>query len=125
MHLSFPIYIHESFVFGALKLTTTSVEDRYLAKIYSTFNLREPTYDAEFQHFLRGKEIVLSTASLPKISGLTTEQMEAMMRLSCLPEFKDLVSKVQADEASILVKHCHCTKFRLDLCWVLAWPPLL
>lgn len=62
---------------------------------------REPTYDAEFQHFLRGKEIVLNTASLPKINGLTVEQTEAMMRLSCLPAFKDLVSKVQADEVGV------------------------
>ncbi|XP_065449670.1 cytoplasmic dynein 1 heavy chain 1-like isoform X1 [Chrysemys picta bellii] len=69
-----------------------------LARIKLKGTIGEPTYDAEFQHFLRGKEIVLSTASLPKVSGLTTEQMEAMMRLSCLPEFKDLVSKVQADE---------------------------
>ncbi|KAM9149649.1 LOW QUALITY PROTEIN: cytoplasmic dynein 1 heavy chain 1-like [Pangshura tecta] len=69
-----------------------------LARIKLKGTTGEPTYDAEFQHFLRGKEIVLSTASLPKISGLTTEQIEAMMRLSCLPEFKDLVSKVQADE---------------------------
>uniref|UniRef100_A0A8C0GMH1 Dynein cytoplasmic 1 heavy chain 1 n=1 Tax=Chelonoidis abingdonii TaxID=106734 RepID=A0A8C0GMH1_CHEAB len=69
-----------------------------LARIKLKGTIGEPTYDAEFQHFLRGKEIVLSTASLPKISGLSTEQIEAMMRLSCLPEFKDLVSKVQSDE---------------------------
>ncbi|XP_029806677.1 cytoplasmic dynein 1 heavy chain 1 [Suricata suricatta] len=59
---------------------------------------REPTYDAEFQHFLRGKEIVLSAGSTPKIQGLTVEQAEAVVRLSCLPAFKDLIAKVQADE---------------------------
>ncbi|KAM3670253.1 cytoplasmic dynein 1 heavy chain 1 [Ammospiza nelsoni] len=69
-----------------------------LARIKLKGTIGEPTYDAEFQHFLRGKEIVLNTASLPKINGLTVEQTEAMMRLSCLPAFKDLVSKVQADE---------------------------
>lgn len=63
---------------------------------------REPGYDAEFQHFLRGKEIVLSNTPLPKISGLTVEQVEAMMRLSFLHAFRDLVSKVQADEVSSL-----------------------
>lgn len=61
---------------------------------------REPTYDAEFQHFLRGKEIVLSAGSTPKIQGLTVEQAEAVVRLSCLPAFKDLIAKVQADEVS-------------------------
>jgi hypothetical protein len=63
---------------------------------------REPTYDAEFQHFLRGKEIVLSAGSTPKIQGLTVEQAEAVVRLSCLPAFKDLIAKVQADEVSVL-----------------------
>lgn len=63
---------------------------------------REPTYDAEFQHFLRGKEIVLSAGSTPKIPGLSVEQAEAVVRLSCLPAFKDLIAKVQADEVSVL-----------------------
>lgn len=65
---------------------------------------REPTYDAEFQHFLRGKEIVLSAGSTPKIQGLTVEQAEAVVRLSCLPAFKDLIAKVQADEVSFLLR---------------------
>lgn len=60
----------------------------------------EPSYDSEFQHFLRGKEIVLTGMSLPKVKGLTTEQSEAMVRLSRLPAFKDLVAKVEADEVS-------------------------
>lgn len=38
--------------------------------------------------------------SLPKVKGLTTEQSEAMVRLSRLPAFKDLVAKVEADEVS-------------------------
>lgn len=59
---------------------------------------REPTYDAEFQHFLRGKEIVLTAGSTPTIQGLTVEQAEAVVRLSCLPAFRDLIAKVQADE---------------------------
>ena len=63
---------------------------------------REPTYDAEFQHFLRGKEIVLSAGSTPKVQGLTAEQAEAVVRLSCLPAFKDLIAKVQADEVRVL-----------------------
>lgn len=58
----------------------------------------EPSYDPEFQHFLREKEIVLTGTSAPKVKGLSTEQSEAMVRLSRLPSFKDLVTKVQADE---------------------------
>lgn len=69
-----------------------------LARIKLKGTLGEPTYDAEFQHFLRGNEIVLNAGSTPKIQGLTVEQAEAVVRLSCLPAFKDLIAKVQADE---------------------------
>ncbi|XP_007951321.1 cytoplasmic dynein 1 heavy chain 1 [Orycteropus afer afer] len=69
-----------------------------LARIKLKGTIGEPAYDAEFQHFLRGKEMVLSAGSTPKIAGLTIEQAEAAMRLSCLPAFKDLIGKVQADE---------------------------
>lgn len=86
---------------ASLQLEKGGLSERHLAEVFFSLDIREPTYDAEFQHFLRGKEIVLNTASLPKINGLTVEQTEAMMRLSCLPAFKDLVSKVQADEVSV------------------------
>nr|8FD6_A Chain A, Cytoplasmic dynein 1 heavy chain 1,Serine--tRNA ligase [synthetic construct]8FDT_A Chain A, Cytoplasmic dynein 1 heavy chain 1,Serine--tRNA ligase [synthetic construct]8FDU_A Chain A, Cytoplasmic dynein 1 heavy chain 1,Serine--tRNA ligase [synthetic construct] len=69
-----------------------------LARIKLKGTVGEPTYDAEFQHFLRGNEIVLSAGSTPRIQGLTVEQAEAVVRLSCLPAFKDLIAKVQADE---------------------------
>uniref|UniRef100_G1PMK1 AAA+ ATPase domain-containing protein n=1 Tax=Myotis lucifugus TaxID=59463 RepID=G1PMK1_MYOLU len=69
-----------------------------LARIKLKGTLGEPTYDAEFQHFLRGKEIVLTAGSTPTIQGLTVEQAEAVVRLSCLPAFRDLIAKVQADE---------------------------
>lgn len=62
----------------------------------------EPSYDSEFQHFLRGKEIVLTGMSLPKVKGLSSEQSEAMVRLSRLPAFSDLVNKVEADEVSVI-----------------------
>ncbi|KAF4101796.1 hypothetical protein G5714_016596 [Onychostoma macrolepis] len=72
------------------------------AVLLSRINLKglpsEPSFDAEFQHFLRGKEIVLSGTTVPKVKGLSSEQSEAMVRLSRMPAFKDLVSKVQADE---------------------------
>ncbi|EPY87752.1 dynein, cytoplasmic, heavy polypeptide 1-like protein [Camelus ferus] len=69
-----------------------------LARIKLKGTVGEPTYEAEFQHFLRGKEIVLSAGSTPKVPGLTVEQAEAVVRLSCLPAFRDLIGKVQADE---------------------------
>ena len=47
------------------------------------------------------KEIVLKGTSVPKVKGLNSEQSEAMVRLSRMPAFKDLVEKVEADEVSI------------------------
>lgn len=43
---------------------------------------------------------MLTGTALPKVKGLTTDQCEAMVRLNHLPAFKDLVSKVEADEVS-------------------------
>lgn len=69
-------------------------------------SFREPTYDQEFQHFLRGREIVLGSSSVPKISGLSEEQVEGMVRLSNLPAFRDVIGKVEADDVSRLVASC-------------------
>ncbi|XP_077125303.1 cytoplasmic dynein 1 heavy chain 1 isoform X2 [Ranitomeya variabilis] len=69
-----------------------------LARIKLKGTIGEPTYDHEFQHFLRGKEIVLGASSVPKINGLTEEQVEAMMRLANLNAFRDVMSKVEADD---------------------------
>ncbi|XP_073494500.1 cytoplasmic dynein 1 heavy chain 1 isoform X2 [Phyllobates terribilis] len=69
-----------------------------LARIKLKGAIGEPTYDHEFQHFLRGKEIVLGSSSVPKISGLTEEQVEAMIRLANLNAFRDVMSKVEADD---------------------------
>uniref|UniRef100_A0A8C7FDU9 Cytoplasmic dynein 1 heavy chain 1 n=1 Tax=Oncorhynchus kisutch TaxID=8019 RepID=A0A8C7FDU9_ONCKI len=71
-----------------------------LARINLKGMTSEPSYDAEFQHFLRGAEMVLKGTAVPKVKGLTTEQCEAMIILSRLPAFKDLVSKVEADESA-------------------------
>ncbi|KAM4013249.1 cytoplasmic dynein 1 heavy chain 1 [Anomaloglossus baeobatrachus] len=69
-----------------------------LARIKLKGTIGEPTYDHEFQHFLRGKEIVLGSSSVPKINGLTEEQVEAMIRLANLNAFRDVMSKVEADD---------------------------
>ncbi|XP_075700360.1 cytoplasmic dynein 1 heavy chain 1 [Rhinoderma darwinii] len=69
-----------------------------LARIKLKGTIGEPTYDHEFQHFLRGKEIVLGSSSVPKMNGLSEEQVEAMIRLSNLPAFRDVMSKVEADD---------------------------
>ncbi|XP_044127627.1 cytoplasmic dynein 1 heavy chain 1 isoform X1 [Bufo gargarizans] len=69
-----------------------------LARIKLKGTIGEPTYDHEFQHFLRGKEIVLGGSSVPKMNGLSEEQVEAVMRLANLPAFRDVVAKVAADD---------------------------
>ncbi|KAL6478123.1 hypothetical protein MHYP_G00139580 [Metynnis hypsauchen] len=77
----------------------------------------EPPYDTEFQHFLRGKEIVLTGTAVPKVKGLTTEQSEAMVRLSRLPAFKDLVAKVQADEQFFMWLESNSPELSVPYLW--------
>ncbi|XP_028677485.1 cytoplasmic dynein 1 heavy chain 1 isoform X2 [Erpetoichthys calabaricus] len=69
-----------------------------LGRIYLKGINSEPPYDTEFQHFLRGNEVVLTSSTNAKVKGLSSDQVEAMIRLNRLPAFKDLVSKVQADD---------------------------
>lgn len=57
----------------------------------------ESTYDTEFTFFLRGKEGVLNVRG-PMIQCLSSEQQEAMLRLSLrLPAFKRLSQIIQDD----------------------------
>lgn len=84
-----------------LSTVTLSDQDFSDTSNYGLILPSEPSYDSEFQHFLRGKEIVLTGMSLPKVKGLSSEQSEAMVRLSRLPAFSDLVNKVEADEVSV------------------------
>ncbi|XP_064623935.1 cytoplasmic dynein 1 heavy chain 1-like isoform X3 [Lineus longissimus] len=58
----------------------------------------EATYEAEYQHFLRGQEGLLIDRAIPKIKFLTPEQNEALAKLAKLPAFKHLVKEVQRQE---------------------------
>ncbi|KAJ8394229.1 hypothetical protein AAFF_G00048120 [Aldrovandia affinis] len=77
----------------------------------------EPSYDVEFQHFLRGKEIVLTNTSVPKVKGLTSDQSEAMIRLSRFVAFKDLVSKVEADEQFFMWLESNSPELSVPYLW--------
>ncbi|KAK7789348.1 hypothetical protein R5R35_002380 [Gryllus longicercus] len=55
----------------------------------------EPSLDAEFNFFLRGREGML-TQRPPTMEGLNNEQLEALFRLSTrLPAFKNLAMRIQ------------------------------
>jgi len=58
----------------------------------------EEHYDAEFEHFLRGKEIVIQPSSSEMISCLSNEQNIAMHRLSKMPAFKQLPNYVASNQ---------------------------
>lgn len=88
-----------------------------LARIYLKSLVSEPSFDAEFQHFLRGKEMVQSGVSAPKLKGLTGEQAEAMVRLSRLPAFKDLETKVQADEQIFMWLESNSPELSVPYLW--------
>ena len=58
----------------------------------------EPHLDAEFQHFLRGKDGFLNNASLPGLEslGLGSEEIDGLARLSLkMPTFRSLAKRIQ------------------------------
>ncbi|KOC68078.1 Dynein heavy chain, cytoplasmic [Habropoda laboriosa] len=66
-----------------------------LCRIHLKGIITESTYDSEFTFFLRGKEGVLNIRG-PILPNLSSEQQEAMMRLSLrLPAFRKLAEKIQ------------------------------
>ena len=69
-----------------------------LCRIHLKGIATESTYDSEFTFFLRGKEGVLNIRA-PPVPSLSSEQQEAMMRLSIrLPAFKKLSQNIQEHE---------------------------
>lgn len=65
-----------------------------LCKIHLKGVHNEPSLDAEFQFFLRGKEGMLN-AKPSSVDGLNQDQLDAMLRLSTrLPAFKNLPKKI-------------------------------
>ncbi|XP_074099131.1 dynein heavy chain, cytoplasmic isoform X3 [Cotesia typhae] len=70
-----------------------------LCRIHLKGIVSESTYDPEFTFFLRGKEGVMNVRG-PLIPNLTSEQQEAMLRLSLrLPAFKKLAQFIQENSS--------------------------
>nr|XP_024214265.1 dynein heavy chain, cytoplasmic isoform X3 [Halyomorpha halys] len=67
-----------------------------LSRIYLRGLPQEDQLDAEFHHFLRGKEgVIASGGGASHLDGLSSDQLEALIRLSNrLPQFKELMNKV-------------------------------
>ena len=81
-------------------------EDRItFASLFARIRLKgrtEPQYDIEFDHLLRGKEIVVQADSL-HLDGLSSEQKTALLRLSRLPPFKE-IAKYVAENMTVSIK---------------------
>ncbi|GAB6020623.1 Dynein heavy chain, cytoplasmic [Chamberlinius hualienensis] len=69
-----------------------------LCRINLRGRLNEPSYDAEFHHFLQGREVVPLDKNAPTVEGLTAEQREAMVFLSKLPAFRKIADKIKNKE---------------------------
>ena len=67
-----------------------------LCKIHLRGFSGEPNFETEFDHFLRGKEGMISGQSALKVEGLTAEQLEACTALIKLPAFKAIQSKLSS-----------------------------
>lgn len=66
--------------------------------MYNFVGFRETTYDKEFTHFLRGQEVSLERKSSASVPGLTSQQVEAMVRLGRLPSFKQIATRLKASD---------------------------
>jgi dynein heavy chain 1 len=66
-----------------------------LGRIYLKQKPNEPTYDAEFQHLLRGQEGLVQQHAA--VAGLSPEQLDAMHKLSKLKAFKEICNEVQSN----------------------------
>uniref|UniRef100_A0A914XVT2 Uncharacterized protein n=1 Tax=Panagrolaimus superbus TaxID=310955 RepID=A0A914XVT2_9BILA len=75
-----------------------------LLRIYLKCHTNDNTYEAKFDHFLLRSELFMSEASKTlheaakrnPIPPLTDDQVVSLMQLSRLPEFKEIVKKIQA-----------------------------
>jgi hypothetical protein len=76
-----------------------------VSSVCGHFYSSESTYEAEYQHFLRGQEGLLLDRSIPKIKFLGPEQNEALAKLAKLPAFKHLVKEVQRGEFQTFLNH--------------------
>lgn len=66
-----------------------------LCRIHLQGLANEPSYDKEFNYFMRGEEGILTSQSPESIKGLSPQQVINMMSLSKLEAFKDIKSKIQ------------------------------
>lgn len=65
------------------------------------FSLRccsEPNFELEFDHFLRGREGILSGQPTIRYDGLNVEQLETATALAKLPAFKNLQQRIESDQ---------------------------
>ncbi len=68
-----------------------------LARIHLKLSASDSTYDAEFQHFLRGQEGLPLGNVASKMEGLTNAQSGALMMLARLTPFRKLGDKVKGN----------------------------
>ena len=64
--------------------------------VLNIFYFSENHYDMEFDHLLKGKEIVVQADTI-QLNGFTDQQKIALLRLSKLPAFKDLAKYVRSN----------------------------
>ena len=67
-----------------------------LCKIHLRGFSAEPNFELEFNHFLKGKESLISAKKQIQASGLTPEQLDSCTALSKLPAFRSLEEKLRS-----------------------------
>ncbi|XP_065684969.1 cytoplasmic dynein 1 heavy chain 1 isoform X1 [Hydra vulgaris] len=82
----------------------------------------QPNYDVEFDHFLRGKEIVVQSESLD-LHGFSLDQKTALLRLSKFKPFKDILKYLSENEKEFNDFVCSQNPYdKVPKCWVESEP---
>ncbi|XP_053373809.1 cytoplasmic dynein 1 heavy chain 1-like isoform X4 [Mercenaria mercenaria] len=68
-----------------------------LCRIHLKGMQSESTYDAEFHQFLRSQEGLITAKPPPAIQGMTQQQLEALVRLGQLKQFKKIIDEVRGN----------------------------
>ncbi|XP_052105179.1 cytoplasmic dynein 1 heavy chain 1-like isoform X5 [Mytilus californianus] len=70
-----------------------------LCRIYLQGKQSEPSYDEEFNQFMRSQEALMTERSTISIPGLSQHQLASVARLSKLRTFRNIVKEIKASDA--------------------------
>ncbi|RUS77140.1 hypothetical protein EGW08_015096 [Elysia chlorotica] len=68
-----------------------------LCRIHLQGQASESSYEAEFEHFMRSQEDLLANKPASSVPGLTSHQHAAIIRLSKVPAFRNIIREITSN----------------------------